>query len=78
MNAWWWVLIGLAAWFAIALVVVGLWLSPVLRRSSHERDTLESQAREALDSQVRAALDAPTRETPARHQDSARNGPRVA
>ena len=78
MNAWWWVLIGLAAWFAVALAVVGFWLAPVLRRSSQERETLESQARKALDSQVRDALDAPTRETPARHQDSSRNGPRVA
>jgi membrane protein YdbS with pleckstrin-like domain len=33
MNAWWWVLIGLAAWFAVA-AAVGLWVSPVLRRSS--------------------------------------------
>jgi len=78
MNAWWWVLIGLAAWFAVALAVVGLWLAPVLRRSSQERETLESQAREALGSQVRDARDAPTRETPAGHQDTSRNGPRVA
>ena len=33
MNPWWWVPIGLAAWFLVALLV-GLCLGPVLRRSS--------------------------------------------
>ena len=42
MSAWWWVLIGLAAWFGVALAV-GLILGPVLRRSSQAREALDAQ-----------------------------------
>jgi len=42
MSAWWWVLIGLAAWFGVALAV-GLLLGPVLRRSSAAREALDAQ-----------------------------------
>ena len=42
MNAWWWVLIGLVAWFAVS-VAVGLWLGPVLRRCSQAREALETR-----------------------------------
>jgi hypothetical protein len=43
MNAWWWVPIGLATWFAVA-VALGMCLGPVLRHCA--------QAREALDPQI--------------------------
>ena len=33
MNTWWWVPIGLAAWFLVA-IVASLLIGPVLRRSS--------------------------------------------
>ncbi|HET9974281.1 MAG TPA: hypothetical protein VFQ68_39020 [Streptosporangiaceae bacterium] len=33
MNPWWWVLIGLAAWFLVA-IVAALLIGPVLRRSA--------------------------------------------
>ena len=42
MNAWWWVPIGLAAWFGVALAV-GLLLGPVLRHSSRTREALDAQ-----------------------------------
>ena len=34
MNPWWWVPIGLAAWFLVA-IVVALLIGPVLKRSAH-------------------------------------------
>jgi hypothetical protein len=43
MNLWWWLPIGLVAWFALA-VAVGLWLGPVLRRGSQAREALDRQA----------------------------------
>ena len=42
MNPWWWVLIGLAAWFLVA-IVVGLLIGPVLRRSSQARESLRQE-----------------------------------
>ena len=33
MNAWWWVPIGLVAWFGVSLAA-GMWLGPVLRYCS--------------------------------------------
>jgi hypothetical protein len=45
MNAWWWVLIGLVAWFGVSLAV-GLWLGQVFRRSSQAREALDAQAGE--------------------------------
>ena len=37
MDPWWWVPIGLAAWFVVALAIA-LWLGPILRRSSQARE----------------------------------------
>jgi hypothetical protein len=39
VNPWWWVPVGLAAWFLVA-VVAGLLIGPVLRRSSQARESL--------------------------------------
>jgi hypothetical protein len=39
MDPWWWVPIGLAAWFLIALAIA-LLLGPALRRSSQARERL--------------------------------------
>ena len=41
MNAWWWVLIGLVAWFGVSLAA-GLILGPVLRRASRAREALDA------------------------------------
>jgi hypothetical protein len=38
----WWVPIGLAAWFGVA-VVAALFIGPALRRSSEAREALERQ-----------------------------------
>lgn len=46
MNSWWWVPIGLAAWFLVSLAV-GLCLGPVLKRSAEVREALESQLAES-------------------------------
>ena len=67
MSAWWWVPIGLAAWFGVALAV-GLLLGPVLRRSS--------QAREALDTQLRGTRAGG--EEPPRNGKPTQDGPRAA
>ena len=37
MDMWWWVPIGLAAWFLVA-IAIALCLGPVLRRSSQARE----------------------------------------
>ncbi len=42
MGAWWWVLIGLAAWSGVALAA-GLLLGGVFRRCSQARDALDAQ-----------------------------------
>ena len=39
---WWWVPIGLAAWF-LAAVVIGLCIGPVLGRSSRVRESLDQR-----------------------------------
>lgn len=44
MSAWWWVAIGLAAWFAVSLPV-GLLLGPFFSRSSHVREALDTQTK---------------------------------
>jgi hypothetical protein len=68
MNPWWWVPIGLVAWFALA-VAVGLLLGPVLRRSSQARDALDRQASEAMDRQ--AGQQPAKRTAPPRHRKRA-------
>jgi hypothetical protein len=45
VNAWWWVPIGLAAWFLIA-VVTALGIGAVLRRASQARESLDRQVTE--------------------------------
>ena len=42
MDLWWWVLIGLAAWFLVALGIA-LFIGPVLRRSSQAWEALDQQ-----------------------------------
>ena len=42
MDMWWWVPVGLAAWF-LASVVIALCIGPVLRRSSQVRESLDQQ-----------------------------------
>jgi len=46
VNAWWWVPIGLAAWFLVSLAV-GLCVGPVLRRCAEAREAWEDQLAEA-------------------------------
>ena len=48
MDAWWWIPIGLAAWFAVS-VAVGLWLGPFLRSCSRARQALDEPAVKILD-----------------------------
>jgi hypothetical protein len=47
MSAWWWVLIGLAAWSGAALAA-GLLLSGFFRHSSQARDALDAQELKTL------------------------------
>ena len=47
MNPWWWVPIGLAAWFLVA-IVVSLLIGSVLRRSSQASEILGQQASEII------------------------------
>jgi hypothetical protein len=68
MSAWWWVPIGLAAWFGVALAL-GLLLGPALKRSS--------QAREALDAQV-GETPAGREELPRDGEPPPQDGPRAA
>jgi hypothetical protein len=42
MNAWWWVAIGLVAWFGVSLAV-GLWLGRAFSRSAQAGDALDAQ-----------------------------------
>lgn len=42
MNPWWWVLIGLAAWFLVA-IVVALLIGPVLKRSARSARIQDSR-----------------------------------
>ena len=48
MDPWWWVPIGLAAWFLVALAVA-LCLGPVLKRSAQARETPDQGAEELSD-----------------------------
>lgn len=42
MSPWWWVPIGLAAWFLVS-IVAALCIGPVLRRSSQAREPLDQE-----------------------------------
>ena len=48
MNPWWWVPIGLAAWFLVA-IVASLLIGPVLRRSSQAREFFSQELEETSD-----------------------------
>ena len=51
MNPWWWVPIGLAAWFLVA-IVVALLIGPVLKRSARSarsQDSLRPEPEETSD-----------------------------
>jgi hypothetical protein len=67
MNAWWWVLIGLVAWFGVSLAV-GLFLGPVLRRTSRAQEALDADTGETPAG----------REKPPQNGQSPRDGPRAA
>lgn len=45
MNPWWWVPIGLVAWFLIA-TVAALLIGPVLKRSARIRDSIGPEQKE--------------------------------
>ena len=45
MSAWWWVVVGLAAWVAFSLPV-GLLLGPLFSRCSQAREALDPRAKE--------------------------------
>jgi len=47
MDAWWWILIGLTGWFAVA-GALGLWLGPVLRSCSQAREAWDQHTAEIL------------------------------
>ena len=47
MDAWWWIPIGLVAWFAVA-VAIGLWLGAVLRTCSRAREAVDQHTAEIL------------------------------
>jgi hypothetical protein len=48
VDIWWWVPIGLAAWFLVA-VVVAMCIGPVLRRSSQTLESLDQRFAETSD-----------------------------
>ena len=48
MSPWWWVTIGLAAWFLVS-IVAALCIGPVLRRSSQTRESLDQVFEELPD-----------------------------
>jgi len=47
VDAWWWIPIGLVAWFAVA-VGTGLWLGAVLRSCSRAREAADQHTAEIL------------------------------
>jgi hypothetical protein len=55
MDMWWWVPIGLAAWF-LASVVIALCVGPVLRRSSQVREALDQQSAAMSDGHGRRGM----------------------
>ena len=48
MNAWWWIPIGLAAWFLVA-IVMALCIGAILRRASQARESLDRQVTDLSD-----------------------------
>ena len=58
MNAWWWVAIGLVAWFGVSLAV-GLLLGRAFSRSAQARDALDAQEREMLAERQEPPQDGP-------------------
>lgn len=48
MSPWWWVPIGLAAWFLVA-VAAALLIGPALKRSARIRDSLSPKPAETPD-----------------------------
>ena len=48
MDPWWWVPIGLAAWFLVA-AGIALFIGPVLRRSAHAREAPDQELGEPPD-----------------------------
>lgn len=58
MNAWWWVAIGLAAWFCLALAA-GLLLGPVLRGATKAREAQDAQWGEAPPGRDKPPQDGP-------------------
>jgi hypothetical protein len=48
MDPWWWVPIGLAAWFLVAFAIA-LCIGPVLKRSSQAREALGRELEEPPD-----------------------------
>jgi hypothetical protein len=42
VNPWWWVPIGLAAWFLVS-IVAALLIGPVLKRSARSQDSLRPE-----------------------------------
>jgi hypothetical protein len=64
MSAWWWVLLGLAAWLGVSLAV-GLFLGRLFRHAARVRD-----AQDAQDAQAQQRL--------AERQEPPQDGPRVA
>jgi hypothetical protein len=60
MSAWWWVLIGLAAWLIVSLAV-GLLLARFFRHAAQARDALDALAEERLAERQEPPQDGPPR-----------------
>ena len=58
MNTWWWVAIGLIAWFGVSLAV-GLLLGRFFRYSSQAREAQDAQAGETLAERQEPPQDGP-------------------
>jgi len=58
MSAWWWVLIGLAAWFSVSLAV-WLLLARFFRHAAQARDALDAQAGKRLAERQEPPQDGP-------------------
>jgi len=58
MSAWWWVMIGLAAWLGISLAV-GLLLARFFRHAAQARDALDALAEERLADRQEPPQDGP-------------------